>query len=381
MIDGWRGLCVSLVIVSHLVGYRLGGLQAIRPIRDLFWQPELLIPNVALRLVTPMAIIWVQVFFVISGFLITKLLNSEEIRTGAVGIRAFYVRRACRIVPAFGLYILTLLVLRGQGLILAPDEAFVRSGLFVCNLSGFQCSWWLAHSWSLSVEEQFYLCWPLGFVLLGRLDRARVPAICCLLGVLIVASFGVPALTSFAHLAIGALVALSVRAQDWIARVATTPAILAAAAMLVLQPLAYPVPVMESGLVAIRPVLIAVVFFGTVLHDRGGPVLWLVSRSWLASVGLVSYSLYLWQQLSLAPTAWAGDATGAVELYSAHPELMSVLFIPAAILSYHLVERPFVALGHRISAGLLASGPGAGASNSRPTPARDSHAIAKAQFR
>ena len=353
LIDGWRGLGVALVLISHVPVYRLGGIQPLRPIREVLWHPDLLIPDLALRLIGPLSITGVDVFFVISGYLITRLLHTEEGRTGAVGIRAFYVRRVFRILPAFAAYLLTMLLLRNQGLILATDEAFVRSGLFVCNLSGFRCSWWLAHTWSLSVEEQFYLVWPVAFVLLGWWGRARVPATAIIFAGLMIGSCWVPGLTSFAHIAIGALFALSSRVREGMARTGTTPVVLIAAAVIVLAPLASPVPALATGLLVVKPVLVAIVFFGTVIHHRGGPILRIVSAPWLAKVGLISYSLYLWQQLSLAPVAWGGEVTGAAGLYRAAPLLTSLLFIPAAILSYQFIERPFIRLGHRISGRIL----------------------------
>ena len=356
LIDGWRGLGVMLVLISHIPIYRLGGIRPLRPIRETVWQPDLLIPDLTLRLIGPLSITGVDVFFVISGYLITRLLHAEEVRTGVVGIRAFYVRRAFRILPAFTVYLFTILLLRNQGLILAEDDAFVRSGLFVCNLSGFRCSWWLAHTWSLSVEEQFYLVWPVAFVLSGLLDRARVPAVAILFAGLTIGSGWLPGLTSFAHIAIGALFALSSRAQEGMARIGTTPVILIAVAAMVLAPLAYPVPLLAKGLFLAKPVLVAVAFFGTVVHRRGGPMLSIVSAPWLARVGLISYSLYLWQQLSLAPAVWGGEATGAAALYRAAPLLMSLLFIPAALLSYWFVERPFIRLGHMTSRRLLERG-------------------------
>lgn len=350
LIDGWRGVSVLLVIVAHLFHYRLGLADAIPPIRDVMGDPLLLAENLAKRLVPNLGGAGVNFFFVISGYLITSLLAAEEARNGAVSIRAFYVRRIFRIMPAFYLYLFTVLALRSGGMVLVNDDAFIRSGLYVCNLSGFGCSWWLAHTWSLSVEEQFYLCWPLAFVLLGH---ARLWSIHAIFIALVVGSFMFAELASFAYIAIGALVALSPSAKDWIAWVATTPVILFSVAVLLIEPLAFPVPILAKLLIAVKPILVALVFFGTLLNARGGPVRWLVSRRWLAEIGLFSYSLYLWQQLSLAPVAWNGQITGAEALYRNYPAIWGAAFIPAAILSYYLAERPLIKIGHRISTAIL----------------------------
>jgi peptidoglycan/LPS O-acetylase OafA/YrhL len=69
----------------------------------------------------------------------------------------------------------------------------------------------------------------------------------------------------------------------------------------------------------------------------------------LVKIGLVSYSLYLWQQLSLAPVLWAGQKTGAEVLYHGFGALLIVAFVPVAIASYFFLEKPLVAIGHRVS--------------------------------
>jgi len=345
VIDGWRGLSVLLVVIGHVVSYRFSEYWDIRPLHVVVGSPGLLIENIILRLAAVLGETGVQFFFVISGFLITTLLSVEEDRNGKISIGAFYVRRIFRIMPAFYLYLLTVLVLRSSGMIVATDDAFLRSSLYVCNLSGFKCSWWLAHTWSLSVEEQFYLIWPLAFVALGR---TRVAVIGCILIALMIGSYSIHDLTSFAHIAIGALFALSATARNWFARLTTTVAILIAGAVLALKPLLFPMPNVANLIEAITPLLTALVFFGTI-SKRGGPVLQVVSNPLLQKVGIVSFSVYLWQQLSLAPYSWGGSETGAAWLYESHPLIMPLLFIPVAIFSYFLVERPMIKVGHKLS--------------------------------
>jgi peptidoglycan/LPS O-acetylase OafA/YrhL len=345
LIDGWRGLSVVLVVIGHVVSYRFLAYWDIRPLHDVLGSPVLLIENIIFRLASELGETGVQFFFVISGFLITKLLGVEESRNGKISIGAFYVRRIFRIMPAFYFYLLIVLVLRNGGMILANDDAFFRSGLYVCNLSGFKCSWWLAHTWSLSVEEQFYLIWPLGFVALGR---TRAAVIVCALIALMIGSYSFFDLTSFAHIAIGALFAISATARDWVARFATTGAILIAGAVLILKPLAFPMPHVANVIQAATPLLTAFVFFGTV-SMRGGPLLQIVSNPLLQKVGVVSFSVYLWQQLSLAPFFWGGSETGAARLYENNTAIIALLFIPVAILSYFLVERPMIKIGHKVS--------------------------------
>src|SRR5207244_737970 len=109
----------------------------------------------------------VHVFFVLSGFLITHLLRREVQKTGAVDLLAFYMRRVLRIFPALYTYLLTLTVLAVLGVITTSPGELVRAGTFFTNYAflitresagGY---WFVGHFWTLSLEEQFYLFWPL----------------------------------------------------------------------------------------------------------------------------------------------------------------------------------------------------------------------------
>ncbi|MCM3926303.1 acyltransferase, partial [Frankia sp. AiPs1] len=120
----------------------------------------------------------VDVFFVLSGFLITGQLLAERDRTGGVSLGRFYLRRAYRLLPAFwvlALVGLTAVVLLGIGTAGERSEfldSLAASALYVNNY--FQVvrqstgAGWLGHTWSLSLEEQFYLLWPLVLVALCR---------------------------------------------------------------------------------------------------------------------------------------------------------------------------------------------------------------------
>jgi peptidoglycan/LPS O-acetylase OafA/YrhL len=127
----------------------------------------------------------VDIFFVLSGFLITSLLMQEWQRTGAIDLKRFYVRRALRLLPAF---LLLLMVCWGYSYALvSPEEGrHLRKSVLValCYLSNrfdfdFRVAPSLAHSWSLSVEEQFYLLWPLalGVLLWEKVHRRWILAL------------------------------------------------------------------------------------------------------------------------------------------------------------------------------------------------------------
>jgi len=126
----------------------------------------------------PYAVIF---FFVLSGFLITTLLLREEDRSGLVNLRAFWLRRAIRILPAFYVFLLiqALLIRR------VPDD-FVAAAFYMSNYFQAFKGWvttLIGPTWSLSVEEQFYFLWPMLFVFITSRETLKK---CLLFGILAV---------------------------------------------------------------------------------------------------------------------------------------------------------------------------------------------------
>src|SRR4051794_18462666 len=135
----------------------------------------------------PGGFLGVEVFFVISGYLITLLLIGEHERTGTLSLRGFYLRRARRLLPALlallvGITVYTALLRRDalgalRGDVLAA-LAYVSNWYQIWVGQGYTASGdfaGLRHLWSLAVEEQFYVVWPLVMVLLLRVGRRRLP--------------------------------------------------------------------------------------------------------------------------------------------------------------------------------------------------------------
>ena len=350
LIDGWRGLSVALVIVGHFVYFRLG--QGV-PIAPPSGGGALPFADAVLSWTAPYAkafmALGVDVFFLISGYLITSLLMAEEAREGAVNIVAFYVRRSFRIMPGFYAMLLTAALLQRGGHIHLPTGAIARSGLYLCDLGMVSCGWWLAHTWSLAVEEQFYLFWPAMFLLPVEIRRVVIAALAVALPVYSAAIS--PVFDGFGYIAVGAALASFAAVQNALGRLAATPLPnLALAAILVgALPVVAREPALRLAQQTTQPALLALVVFAA-----------LSGHGWMARVvasplpqrlGVVSYSLYLWQQFSLAPRAWAGLATGADGWLTASP-LSAALFVVPALLSYVFLEKPLTALGRNLSRAL-----------------------------
>jgi len=108
----------------------------------------------------------VDIFFVLSGFLITTILIKEKINIGYISLKKFYARRALRILPVAYLFLFVLMFINYFFKINISTKSFVFGFLYIKNLpvSGINDNW-TNHFWSLSVEEQFYLYFPLLLVL------------------------------------------------------------------------------------------------------------------------------------------------------------------------------------------------------------------------
>ena len=302
-------------------------------------------------------VLGVDVFFVLSGFLITTLLCEEREGTGRVRYGSFYVRRALRLLPALYAMLAVLAVYAAVASDVDERQAFlsIRSaGLYVANLPLPWVEWrYLTHTWSLSLEEQFYLVWPVTLAVLLRSGGRRL-AIGVLMGVVVL--FAAARLVGF-HLpwglvgqrpdalALGCLVALGARewprTRDVLARRGTG---VAGLALLVVLVLAWGHGLSEQayhrGLFTVVGCAAAIVVGH--LAFGSGPLTQVASTRVAVEVGLLSYALYLWH---IPVYRWVGgrlDLPGLVQI----PLEVAITFVLAA-LSRVLVERPALRLKHR----------------------------------
>ena len=134
-LDGLRAISIGLVLLGHATRFGLGH-------------------SFLFRLAVAHAVLGVDVFFVISGYLITTLLLEEKIKFGTISLRLFYLRRALRILPAFLVFVGTLFVLSALGYIDIPSRLWIFVLTYTSNFT--PRVWDVGHLWSLSVEEHFY---------------------------------------------------------------------------------------------------------------------------------------------------------------------------------------------------------------------------------
>jgi peptidoglycan/LPS O-acetylase OafA/YrhL len=285
----------------------------------------------------------VDVFFVISGYLITGQLWRGYAQTGKVGLVSFWGRRARRLIPAAAL-VLTATWIAAR--VIEPATQFANTAQQILASALYYQNWQLSsdavsyfksgnaatpvqHFWSLSVEEQFYLIWPLLFLLAAfliaiRRTRTRVVVVGVLTAALVIASLAysvhetsanAPAAyfmttTRMWELGAGGLLALAparltraLARQGWLGWAGL--ALVIGSAFLLTGSMAFP------GAIALLPVLGAVALIaGGSAAGRYGPSR-LTSAGLMVFIGGISYSLYLWHYpLINLYTSWRGSAPG-----------------------------------------------------------------------
>jgi peptidoglycan/LPS O-acetylase OafA/YrhL len=314
----------------------------------------------------------VSVFFTLSGFLITGILLSSWERTGGLRLRSFYLGRARRLLPALVVVLLAVLaataVVQRDQLGQRWDEtvaaAFYASNWFTIASGSTYVDLFagprpLEHLWSLAVEEQFYLVWPLLLLVLLKVTRGRAQRVAGVVLALAVVSFLLLGLLAHAgidntrpyegtdtragELLVGAALALVYRP----ARIRTRPppavragvdlaglAALAGIGVLIASTTYFSMSLYRGGLASLALLsgllLVAATYPGSLV----GRVLGLAPLRW---VGERSYGIYLWHMPVVAFTQ--GDAaTGRGWFWPALLQLVLTLLLAA--LSWKLVEDP-----------------------------------------
>lgn len=338
-LDGLRAFSILAVLLDHILLHALPNNKA------------------ALDQFLAFGQLGVRIFFVISGFLITLLLLREFDEHGTISIRGFYERRIARIFPAFYLYIAVVLLGTLTHVFNVDRSAFFAASTFTWNFVHF----WrhgaevtrdfdlLGHFWTLSVEEQFYLFWPGCLILLGRRKALRL----AIAGILFMpflrlAAFHFLHPSSFQgalmyrfvqdELFWGVLLAFAVQnglldrlrnatvfriTAPWIA------AVLLFGICPLLETNRAP-QAMSSYLTPTLQGIATVTLVAWLLSGKGG-LLRSLLESWPAvQLGLLSYSLYLWQQIF---TVWE-------PIYWIPALVRIAMALAVSILCYRLWELP-----------------------------------------
>jgi peptidoglycan/LPS O-acetylase OafA/YrhL len=331
-VDVWRFIAIALVLISHITVFSHPWYKTVAP--------GLIAPAQQLGL------LGVRIFFCISGFVICRGMVRESEKFGYVSMRAFYIRRIYRILPALAVYFLCVVFMVSIGIFDIKLVSFLKAGAFLCNFSqGPSCEWALGHTWSLAYEEQFYLIFPMFFVLFRLASNRQILLkIAAALLPIYILVFSLDSTSIRVYLGEATfMLAGCLFALYWgkIEPVITKFSILvwcaATIAIFVLSTAHLPV-VIQACYPFILALLICVVVFGTPVHQKS--VKTIFANSAFSHLGRTSYSIYLFQQLATAD-------------YKFSTPIIALLFVGLTILlahySYTFFELPFVKKGNLIA--------------------------------
>ncbi|MDP9337260.1 MAG: acyltransferase [Acidobacteriota bacterium] len=319
-LDGLRAISIAFVLLSHLSGTR--------HFFNSRWLEEL-------------GELGVRIFFIISGYLITSILLEELDRKGSISLPRFYFRRMMRLFPAAYFLIAVTTALASSGFVqMAP-----RDTLFAVTytMNYYEARGWpLGHLWSLGVEEQFYLLWPL---LLSRLAVLKCRSLLLAIFVLgpffhITAFYVAPAFNFLRWtdaLAAGCLLAIIREelssADGYLRLISSKWFFLVPLAAMAANYIPYAKVTQLAGETIMN--LAIVVSMDWSMRNTNGLMGRFLNHPAISFIGVLSYSIYLWQQLFLNKNS--------DRAYCAFP-LNILLALTVALISYVLIETPFLRL-------------------------------------
>ena len=343
-LDGWRAIAILGVMASH-AGHSYSAATG----RESFFD----------RIAAGTH--GVNLFFAISGLLITSRLLEEWDASGHVSLKRFYVRRAFRILPPALLYLACVALLGVVGLLPVVWNEFVAATLFFRNylppiLGPNGAGFFTSHYWSLGVEEHFYLFWPALLLLAGRRRALPVAIVVAILVAVwrhveawreimlynaIQPTYFARSDTRIDSIMWGVVAALALARPEvraFIERYLSTIVYLAFVAL-------YGAIAWRYGT---RPTfweatIVPVLLVGTVLRPSS-----LLSRALeipvLRWIGRLSYSLYLWEFFFV----YYPGVPSTLGVWQTFP-LNVIAAVACATASYYLVERPLIRIGHKIA--------------------------------
>jgi peptidoglycan/LPS O-acetylase OafA/YrhL len=347
-LDGWRAVSIALVLLDHS-GYTRGFPTALNPLVHGWFGTG------------PMGVLF---FFVISGFLITWLLLQEQAKHGFISLKHFYLRRALRILPVYFLYLVVLGFFTRYS---QPASAWLANLTFTTNFFAHPGA--TEHFWSLGVEEQFYLLWPgLLILFLHRqkngdgtilLKFLAVPLVVAPIARMIECKHWYPEplhclfapgsfFLHFDALAYGCMAAVLFtrwrtdlelffekhpRAIAW----GGVGLILAPAALSLVH---FPGRFQAAGSGSLLSIGFGLLLLQSILYPGRG-FYRLLNWKWVSHVGVLSYSIYIWQQMFFG----TGESIfGVKDAWWTDFPVWLLTALLAAHASYYLLEKPLLGL-------------------------------------
>lgn len=331
-LDGFRAISILLVVFSHF--------------RFLEGFP----PN--LYAFAKQCDVGVNVFFVISGYLITTLLVKEYQKDNTISFKNFFIKRAFRILPVFFLYILFICCWNAFIDLKISAANFLHAITFTTNFD-YDKNWFFGHFWTLSVEEQFYLFWPLVFILFKKNIKTTVL-------VLIAYSFVVRVIvykfqldrTLFLHpffsvsdsILVGALTAILYQETP---KLFTTIAFknyyLQTLALILIVLFVYTSAHGKLGVISLPfgNTIIAISIMYLILsytQQQSNLIFRFLNHKTVVHIGVLSYSIYIWQEFFFRKEAL---------FFNIFPLNMVIIYV-ISLASYYLWEKPSISLRSKL---------------------------------
>ncbi len=295
----------------------------------------------------------VLVFFAISGFLITHLLLKEKERTGTINVGHFLIRRFLRLMPVLLVFLMVVVVLSQAGIIAVNSMALMAAGLYFFNFLPHTYNVVeLTHTWSLGVEEQFYLLWPMGLKYLRNVTFTKIAWMLLIFcGIVLVTMhqwtiYGSPQQQQFmqdyrpmrwfipaiAPVVAGALASLlwnnkHARFMRW----TNGKDGWVLFAVLFFSPVYLPDPIFRLHYL-FQGIAVAVLL-SKLMEQQDALLTSVLEFSPLRFIGRISYGIYIWQGLFLR------TGPGSEMLFQQFP-FNILLTLVVAILSFYLLEKP-----------------------------------------
>lgn len=256
----------------------------------------------------------VDIFFVISGFLITTLCIKEKITTGTLSLKKFYIKRALRILPVAYLYILVIFILNCIFSLQTDFYNFFSAIFFTADISYFRrlhFDWFLAHYWTLSVEEQFYIFLPFFverkfqvYVAIILVIVLFLPILIYLQRFIVILNVGIIAaalrfLIKFQGIAVGCLFSILLFKGYIYIRRFSLPITLLSLFMIFYLRFDAQLSVRSCFINLIISMFIGLIIVNNVI-PKNNFLFKFLNLKILNFIGVLSYSIYIWQQLFLS---------------------------------------------------------------------------------